>query len=164
VVDHRERLVPPIDEIRERVAAAFREGEADKKAEQRAAELLEKVRSGAGTLSEVGSSLGVSVAREVGITKASGGDGLLRDTEIREELIRSGVEGATLNKATKSGGKWVVAQVSAILEPTAEELEKKLASVRSELKTQEGSLVLSSVLNTIKARAETDIDASILAD
>jgi|GEM_PF-4308145 len=164
VIDHRERLVPPVDEIRERVAAAFREGEADKKAEQRAAELLEKVRSGAGTLSEVGSSLGVSVAREVGITKASGGDGLLRDTLIREELIRSGVEGATLNKATKSGGKWVVAQVSAILEPTAEELEKKLASVRSELKTQEGSLVLSSVLNTIKARAETDIDASILAD
>ena len=164
VVDHREKMVPPLDEIRERVAAQFRESEADKRAEQRATELLEKLKSGAGTLSEVGSSLGVFVAREVGITKASGGDGLLRDTEIREELIRAGVEGAALNKATKSGGKWVVAQVSAILEPTAEELEKKLTSVRGELKTQEGSIVLSSVLNTIKARAETDIDANILAD
>lgn len=164
VVDHQERRVPPLEEIRDRIAAAVRENEADKKAESRANELLEKIRAEGTTLGAAGRAFAIPVSREVGITKDSGGEGVLKDAELREQLIRAGTEGATLSKPVKSSGSWVVAQIAAVLEPTPEELQKKRISVKSELKAQEGSIVLSSVLNTIKARAETDVDASIYAN
>lgn len=161
--DQRPRAVPPLEEIRNRVVAAYREKEAEQKAQQRANELTEKVRTGSASLSSFAGEFLVPVKVEKSITRSSGGDGVFRDSALREQLLRSASVGSVLPAPYRSERGWLVARVSSVGEPTTEELDKKISSVGRELASHEGQVVLSSVLNTVKAAAQTDIDASILA-
>lgn len=161
--DQRPRAVPPLDEIRNRVVAAYREKEAGKKAQQQATDLAEKVRAGSLSLAAAANEFSIPVEVEKEITLSTGGEGVFRESELREQLLRMGEVGSLLPQPYLSKEGWVVARISSVKEPTAEDLDKKISSVRSELASREGQVVLSSVLNTIKAAAHTDIDASIVA-
>ncbi len=162
VVERREAAAPPLEEIRDLVVAAFRAEGADKQALKKAEELIVALGSDGRSLTEVGKDAAIPVDFEKGVTLSSGGQGALQDEGLRRQLLSYGAVGSSTPKPVRGEGRWIVARIAAVTEPTAVDRERETSLVRRELATREGAIVLSSVLNTLKARAKTDMDATIL--
>lgn len=165
ITNYEESKVLLFSEAKDRVITTFKREEAKKLARESAdkalAGLAEKKYP---SLSAAGEQFKVKPSEQKEITQKSPGTGPLTDLDIQSSIFSSAVPLEVPKRVFNIADKYYIPQVTNILRPKKEEIEKKFNDyTQSTLQSNSSNIVLSN-LNRLKALAEIDVDSTIFAE
>ena len=163
VREYKEPEIASLALVREKVIDALKRTEARKLAADKAGALLEALQNGKfSLLKDAAKSMNAAIQEKTDLTRKSQ-DGLFAEGEIRAAVFSASQALEKPAKVVEVQDKFYVLQVTSIVKPSAEEIEKR-ASQREEQENQQlAELLITSTLNRLKAKAKIDIDPSLLA-
>jgi peptidyl-prolyl cis-trans isomerase D len=162
VSEYQEVRVPPFDEIKSRVAKVIKEQQAQKRAEEIARDLIQKVSNGS-DLSVVAQEQTLKVETKEKMLRSAPVAVPFASEDAKRDLFAELKQGAVVAKPLQAvGGGYLVVQVSAVVPPTAEDLKKKLGSFREQASSSVGNTLTTAFINQLKSKSKIDFDPSIL--
>lgn len=162
VTDYAPADVPALDNIKEKVVADWKKGESERLLVEKANLVLADLKDGKSkTLAEAAKShdLGIEVTK--GVTRNKPGAAPLSNPEIQEEILVTRQINATPARVFGAGNERYIFQVTGISKPEATKYADRIKSQKSEESLRLGRLIVSTIVNDLKARAEITIGDGI---
>jgi peptidyl-prolyl cis-trans isomerase D len=154
--------VPAFEKVKEEVLKAWKRAESRRLATESAREIIQDLEAGKlKDLSEAAKAKALKIEKTKGITRANPGAAPLSNPEIREEIFRTAKSLAAPKRYHLVGSDAYIVQVVGINRPTVDKVAGKVATQRTEESQRLGRLMINSIVNDLKARAEINIGAGI---
>ncbi len=156
--------MPAFEEGRARALAKFKNGQALKLAEDTATKTLQSLKSGAfKDLQSASSSLGLGI-KEVSDLKESKKEpsGIFTDKEVRANIFSISAPQVS-SKVFKVADNFYLIQVNKVSKPIVAESKDKLLAFQRQESSRLGEILTTSILNSLKAKAEISFDDNLLA-
>ena len=164
VKDFKERTIPQFDEARDRVLATWKAAEAQKVARANAEKFLESLKaSSSPTLAAVAKTEKIAVQEVKAATRAAGLAPLTSEA-IKRAAFAVQKAPALLPEVYTSDKGFIVAQVTAVVEPKAEANEQGLLAARDKASRELMQLAHRSLIEKLKSDSKIDIDPGLLAE
>ncbi|MCB9029473.1 MAG: SurA N-terminal domain-containing protein [Deltaproteobacteria bacterium] len=155
--------IPQIDFVKAKVVEAWKRIKSKELARNQADAILNSFLSGEiKTMKEAAASIKATLQTQSELTRTKGRTGVFTDPEVSKEIFRTYNENSMPESVHDVNGKFYLFQVSKIIAPKPEDIDSKIASTREQESARAGRLLFASVINTLKAKAEIDVNQSLL--
>jgi hypothetical protein len=159
---YTEPNLPAFDAIRDRVILAIKSRDADQATKKLAHDLLVRIQKGEDFKSVVeGAKLSVEKKEKVNGKTLSAP---LSDPKLASALSESPSAGKVLSEVYQGENGYLLAAITAVNLPTEEIIKTKLPQYKEQADSAVSNLLLSSLINQLKASGKVDFDQSILTN
>jgi peptidyl-prolyl cis-trans isomerase D len=159
VKEYKPRNIPGFDEIKDKILAAYKSDESKIVARQKADAFLGKLREGK-AFTDVANELKTPVTTEPGIG-SNGQSELFTNADTKKEVLALRNVGQHLDEAIEKDGKLYVVALSALHEPSSEDIEKELQTAKDAAAKQNGAFLVASLTSQLKAKSEIQIQSGL---
>lgn len=154
--------VPALENIKPKVLEAWRKKESQRLAEEAANSLVKAMKDGAyKSLSEAAKTLSLTLASEKGLTRGKSSPLPFSDPALQNELFSTIEARAVPSRSYLIAGKRYVFQVTNLNLPDTKSIAGKIEQARTQESQKLGQMLLSSIVNELKSKAEIQISDSI---
>lgn len=167
VKEFKEPTLPVFDAVKERVTTAYKSQEAKRVAAAKGAELLAAAQANGADLAKEAASRGATVVGPLTISREKSSVDKLPSlsAEMRNAIFGAPKADTVLGKVFASNGADVVIKVTAITPPNMADpsVVSSLAKYREQATQEVAQSVTGSTLAMLKARADIEVDPSLLS-
>ena len=162
ISEYRPPDIPLLDEVKDKVLAKYKEQEAKILARKKGDGILETLAKGVyGTFDDAVKAANLITAVEKGVKRTGSSPGVFASKDVRDAIFSTHKSNTRIDKLFEAGGKFYLFEVREITPPKSEDVDKKVKELRTVENNQAGQMLVSSVVNALKARAEISISPDL---
>lgn len=162
---YHEISIPPFAEVRQKVTADLTKINAKKLALTKANDLVAALQQSTyANLDAACKALKLTCEKGTGISRSGGGTGPFMQSEIRQAVLGTKLVGEKPSASYAWGQKMVVFEVTAINKPDPASATEAIADTQKRATEDNTRVLLTSLVNKLKAEAKIDIDPSLMRE
>jgi peptidyl-prolyl cis-trans isomerase D len=162
VTDYAPADVPALEKIKEKVIADWKRGESQRLLVEKANLVLTDLKDGKfKTLAEAAKSHALGIEVTKGVSRGKPGAAPLSNPDIQEEIFVTRQPNLTPARIFGSGNERYMFQVTGISKPEVSKYADRINSQKAEDSIRLGRMIVSTIVNDLKAKAEITIGDGI---
>lgn len=165
VSEYKEPAILPFEKVQAKVVESVKQSRAPTLARERAKAMLESITSGKyADLKGAADASKIKPLEAKDLSRAKPGSGAFANPALTKIIFSANKAGEKPNQVIEAGGKFYLLQVTAITKPSAATLAEKAKGFESQARSRADQLLMGSLVNALKAKADIHVDEALLAE
>lgn len=163
ITKYSEPAIQPFEEVKPKILRKYKQEQAAEIAKKTADETMQKFDEGVvSSLEDAAKLLKLETVKREDLTRRSAIGPIFSNAETKREIFNTNKSYNKPKKVVAIDSNYYLIVVNAVKEPSAQEIEQKLESLRVRSNQQSAGVLVASIINNLKSKAKIDIHESLL--